>query len=122
MSRYGLAVVTMLMLGAALLAAQDFQVQTRVDLVVVPVSVRAGDRIVGGLTKDDFVVFEDGKRQEISNFSDDPQPLSAAIVIDTGMGSGPMRKVAPLFVALTSGFSAFDEMIAYRFDHLVFKL
>jgi hypothetical protein len=85
MSRYGV-ISLMVLLGGVLLSAQDFQVQTRVDLVVVPVSVRDGDRIVGGLTKDDFAVFEDGRPQEISNFSADPQPLSAAIVIDTGMG------------------------------------
>ena len=121
MSRYGV-ISLMVLLGGVLLSAQDFQVQTRVDLVVVPVSARDGDRIVGGLSKDDFSIFEDGKPQEISNFSADPQPLSAAIVIDTGMGGGPMRKIAPLFVALTSGFSEFDEMAAFRFDHLVFKL
>src|SRR5689334_515373 len=101
----------------AILFAQSFQLRTDVDLVVVPVSVRSGDRIAGGLTKDDFILFEDGKPQEISNFSADPQPLSAAIVIDTAMGGGPLRKVAPLFVALTSGFSEFDEMATFRFDH-----
>lgn len=122
MSRLAWIAAAVVLLLGMVAAAQDFQVQTRVDLVVVPVSVRDGDRVVGGLTKEDFSIFEDGKPQTISNFSADPQPLSAAIVIDTGMGIGPMRKIAPLFVALTSGFSPFDEMAAFRFDHLVFKL
>src|SRR5204862_4447745 len=54
--------------------------------------------------------------------SDDPQPLSAALIMDTGMGGIAMKRVVPLFIALTSGFSEFDEMASFRYDHLVFKL
>src|SRR5262245_54343327 len=69
------------------LAAQNYRVRTSVDLVVVPTSVRDGKgRLVTGLAQKDFAILEDGVPQTITNFSDDPQPLSAAIVIDTGMG------------------------------------
>jgi VWFA-related protein len=115
--------ILIILLTAGVLAAQDIQIRTRVDLVVVPVAARGEDgRLAWGLTQYDFTVIEDGKEQTISNFSADPQPLSAAIVIDTGMGGGPMRKLAPLFAALTGGFSAFDEMAAFRFDKFVVKL
>ena len=104
-------------------AAQGFQVRTKVDLVVVPVAVRGGKgRLIAGLTQKDFKILEDGIPQTISNFSDDPQPLSAAIVIDTGMGGISMRRLVPLFISVTGGFSEFDEMASFRYDHLVFQL
>ena len=78
--------------------------------------------ILAGLTKNDFSIFEDGVPQTISNFSDDPQPLSAAIIIDSGMGGIAMRRVVPLFISITNGFSQFDEMASFRFDHFVFEL
>jgi VWFA-related protein len=104
------------------ITAQDFQVRTNVDLVVVPVSVRDGSRLVHGLTKEDFTVLEDDIPQTISSFSADPQALSAAIVLDTGMGGIALRRLVPLFIAITNGFSEYDEMAAFRYDHLVSQL
>jgi VWFA-related protein len=104
-------------------AQQDFQIKTRVDLVVVPVSVRdSNGRLVAGLKQEDFVVREDGKPQTISNFSADPQPLSAAIVVDDGMDGLSLRRLSPLFISVTNGFGEMDEMTAFRFDHLVTNL
>src|SRR5215813_1011267 len=110
------------LIGLTTAAAQDFQVRTNVDLVVVPASVRNGGRLVHGLTKEDFTVLEDNVPQAISNFSADPQPLSAAILLDTGMGGTALRRLVPLFIAITDGFSEFDEMAAFRYDQLVFPL
>jgi len=116
------ALITATLFGSVLLA-QNYQVRTRVDLVVVPTTVRGDNgRLIAGLTKNDFTIFEDGVPQTISNFSDDPQRLTAAIVADTGMGGIAMRRLAPLFISITNGFSEFDEMASFRFDHLVFKL
>jgi VWFA-related protein len=111
-----------ILVGIATVAAQDIQVRTNVDLVVVPVSVRDGARLVNGLIKDDFTVLEDKVPQTISNFSADPQPLSAAILLDTGMGGIALRRLVSLFIAITDGFSEFDEVAAFRYDHLVFQL
>lgn len=41
-------------------------------------------RIVGGLKKEDFIIYEDGTRQEITHFSQDQLPLSVLLVIDRG--------------------------------------
>jgi VWFA-related protein len=99
------------------------QIRARVELVVVPVNVRDSDgKLVTGLKKDDFVITEDGVPQTISNFSLDPAPLSAAIVIDDGMGSNALKRLIPLLDVMTSGFTAEDEMIAFRYDHFVWKL
>jgi VWFA-related protein len=104
------------------------QIRTRVELVVVQVTVRdSSGKIVGGLTKDDFFVYEDGKLQEISTFDAEPQPLSAAIVIDDGMSGDKLRRLFPLgsaslFFTLTAGFGPDDRMAAFRYDYEVEKL
>ena len=120
--RRGLYLLAAILLGSVV-AAQNYQVRTSVDLVVVPVSVRGDQgKLITGLTQKDFTIFEDQVPQTITNFSDDPQPLSAAIVIDTGMGGNAMRRLVPLFISVTGGFSQFDEMASFRYDHLVFQL
>lgn len=123
-SRYTWGTLAFSVLLILLLCLQDFsQIKARVNLVVVPVTVRdAKGQFVTGLTQDDFAIFEDGKKQDISNFSIDPQPLCAAIVVDTGVGGTALRREAPLFIDITSGFSAFDEMTSFRYDHIVEQL
>jgi Ca-activated chloride channel family protein len=104
-------------------SAQDVQIRTRVDLVVVPVTVKdKGDRLVTSLTKDDFVVLEDGRRQTITNFTIDPVPLSAAVLVDTGLSASSLSKVQKTFPALAGAFSEFDEVALYRFDKFVKKV
>lgn len=104
-------------------SAQKYQIRTRVDLVVVPVTVKAGsDRLISGLTKNDFVIFEDGKQQTITNFSIDPVPLSAAVIVDTGLTASSLAKVQQTFAALAGAFSEFDEVAVYRFDKYVAKV
>ena len=109
-------------LAAVFLSAQDFQIRTRVDLVVVPVSVKNDDNhnhLVSGLTKEDFIVYEDGQKQTISVFSNDPVPISAAILVDTGLSEISFQKVHNTFPALAEAFSDFDEVTVYRFDKFV---
>jgi VWFA-related protein len=104
-------------------AAQDFKIRAKVDLVVVPVTVKgSGDKLITGLTKDDFVIFEDGRRQTITNFSIDPVPLSAAVIVDTALGPASLAKIQRTVVALAGAFSEFDEVAVYRYDKFVSRL
>lgn len=41
-------------------------------------------RIVGGLNREDFLLYEDGTKQEITHFSTDQLPLSVMLLIDRG--------------------------------------
>jgi VWFA-related protein len=61
-------------------------VKVDVDLVKVDALVMQKDtaRIVGGLKKEDFLISEDGTRQEITHFSQDSLPLSVILLIDRG--------------------------------------
>jgi Ca-activated chloride channel homolog len=55
------------------------------DLVSIDVTVkdRSGKRGAAGLRAEDFVVYEDGVRQKISNFSASDVPFNLTLLIDT---------------------------------------
>jgi hypothetical protein len=87
-----MALITMLTVSVL----SQNQIRTNVDLVVVPVTVRGEDgKLIAGLTQDDFRLSEDGKEQKITNFDADPQSLSAAIVVDSGMTSTQLNWLYP---------------------------
>jgi VWFA-related protein len=64
---------------------QETTIRLDTDLVSVDISVtdRNGNRTVAGLKAADFVVYEDGVRQKIANFSTAEIPFSYALMIDT---------------------------------------
>src|SRR5262245_17665383 len=120
---FGRLVLIILPLFAVAASAQDYKIRAKVDLVVVPVTVKAsGDKLITGLSKDDFVLFEDGQRQAITNFTSDPVPLSAVILVDTGLSAGSLSKIQETFAALAGAFSDFDEVAVYRYDKFVTKV
>jgi VWFA-related protein len=57
-----------------------------VDLVKIDALVLQKNtaRIVGGLKNEDFLLYEDGIKQQITHFSQDQLPLSVVIAIDRG--------------------------------------
>jgi Ca-activated chloride channel homolog len=61
-------------------------VKVDVDLVRVDALVLQKNtaRMVGGLKKEDFILLEDGARQEITHFGQDSLPLSVLLLIDRG--------------------------------------
>ena len=72
--------------GARTADSQSEVVKVDVDLVTVDALVLQKDnaRIVGGLKREDFSIFEDGTKQEITHFSQDSLPLSVMLLIDRG--------------------------------------
>jgi VWFA-related protein len=116
-------ILAILLFSSALFVAQDFQLKTKVDLVVVPVSARdRNGSLVTSLAQDDFTILEDGKPQTVASFSNDPQPLSAVLVVDTGMSGSELHRLTPLIATLSHEFQQTDEVAVYRYDHLVTKL
>ncbi len=61
-------------------------VRLAVDLVVLDAQViqQKTGRVAGNLRQDDFLVAEDGVRQQITHFSQDTLPLSVILLIDRG--------------------------------------
>jgi len=117
---FGKVVLLILLLFALAASAQDYKIRAKVDLVEVPVSVKgAGDKLITGLTQDDFTILEDGRPQTISTFTADPVPLSAAVIVDSGLPQATLSKIQQTFGALSGAFSEFDEVAVYRYDKYV---
>ncbi len=118
------ALLMLLLFAAAALGQdQNYKIRAKIDLVVVPVTVKgSGNKLITGLKREDFVLLEDGTRQTISNFSIDPVPLSAAVVVETGLAAGSLSKVQQTFPALAGSFSEYDEVAVYRYDKFVTKI
>ncbi|MGC4085845.1 MAG: VWA domain-containing protein [Vicinamibacterales bacterium] len=102
----------------------SFRFKSGVDLINVTATVSdANGRFVPGLTQDDFVVYENGVRQEITSFSAERVPVSLGIVLDTS-GSMAGEKMDDARSALDRFLYDLlderDEVFLYRFsDHPV---
>ncbi|MEO8584574.1 MAG: VWA domain-containing protein [Acidobacteriota bacterium] len=81
-----------------------FMSKVEVNLVELPVSVYDADgRLVKDLPRDEFTVFEDTVKQDLSSFEfAESLPLSLGIVID---GSGSMKDAMPLVHQAASEFA-----------------
>ena len=75
----------LLIIGTTIVAAQGqpptFSTGNRTVAVYATVTNAEG-RLVPDLTRDDFVVEDNGKRQELSLFSNDVQPITAVVLLD----------------------------------------
>ncbi|HEY6547301.1 MAG TPA: VWA domain-containing protein, partial [Vicinamibacteria bacterium] len=109
---------------AAAIRAQDgqegFRFTSGVDLVNVTATVTdSRGRFVDELEQDDFVVFENGKRQEVSHFSAGKVPVSLGIVLDSS-GSMTPEKMAAARAAINrlvfELLDAEDELFFMRFS------
>jgi Ca-activated chloride channel family protein len=76
--------------GAPPQGDDGFRFKSGVELVNVTATVSDDDgHFVSGLTKDDFLVYEDGAPQEITNFSNERVPVSLGILLDTSGSMTP---------------------------------
>jgi Ca-activated chloride channel family protein len=120
------AAMVVIVAGAGVRAGQDkptgqgFSFRTGVELINVTATVTdAQGRFVGGLTADDFEVYEDGKLQTISQFESERVPVSLGLALDA---SGSMA--GERWAAAQSAVNRFlfdllgdqDEVFLYRFD------
>jgi Ca-activated chloride channel homolog len=95
----------LMVLIAPLGATQDPPVfKSRSDIVQIHVNVFDGDSdAVTGLTRDNFLVFEDGRNQQITFFSSEDVPVAVGLVVDNS--SSMIAKGA----LVTGGGMAFAE-------------
>jgi Ca-activated chloride channel family protein len=122
--------VTVMAAGSALMAQQQqspppqngdgFRFRTGVELINVAVTVTdSSGRFVPGLRQDDFVVYEDDVRQDVTHFSAERVPVSLGLVVDT---SGSMQgekwehAVSAIDRFLLDLLGQDDEVFMYRFS------
>jgi VWFA-related protein len=92
-------------------------IRRRVDLVVVPVTVRDSQgRAVYDLRREEFRIFEDGEEQEIVLFSAEAFPLSVIILIDNDMPRSVAEDVEQSVAAIAAGLGPEDEATVMLFD------
>ena len=99
---------------------EGFRFRSGVELINVTATVtdRTG-RFLDGLTKEDFLVFEDNQPVEVTHFSNERTPVSLGIVVDT---SGSMQ--GEKWYAARDAIDKFlqrltdpqDEFFLYRFS------
>jgi len=97
---------------------KNYAVSVDVQLVQLPVSVLDKDgRLVNGLRKDDFEVFEDGVEQEISFFTHDDVPISVGLVIDNSASMHNKReRVNSAALSFVRESNPQDETFIVDFD------
>ncbi len=101
--------------------ADAFRFKSGVELINVTATVSdMSGRFVSGLTQDDFIVYEDDQRVEVTHFSSERVPVSLGIVLDTS-GSMAGEKMEAARAALNRFLAMLldrqDEMFLYRFSN-----
>ena len=92
--------------------------QINVNFVQVPTIVKdSKGHYVGGLDWRDFEVYENGVKQNITFFSDDPQPLAVAFVIDSSLPSNIMDNVNASLGAIQGALTPYDEAAVFTYGN-----
>lgn len=100
---------------------EGFRFRSGVELINVTATVTDEDgRFVSGLRKEDFRVFDDNERVEVSHFSNERVPVSLGIVLDTSGSMTPdkmssARGAIERFITL---LGPEDEMFLARFANV----
>jgi VWFA-related protein len=113
--------MSFLLITTLLGAGQEKTSKFKASTELVQVSVSALDRegrVATGLTKQDFVISEDGVKQSIVECMSETSPVSVALVLDR---SRSMRTNLPLVVkgaenVLDSHLKPDDEFLVVAFD------
>ena len=95
-----LAVVAAVAVSVTAQSSDGFRFRSGVELVNVTATVSDDTgRFVSGLEKDDFTVYDDGVRQDVTYFSNDRVPVSLGILLDVS-GSMTSDKLATAKAAI----------------------
>lgn len=105
-------------IGAQGSGQKEFTIQTTSRLVLLDVSVRdPRGGFVSGLSQKDFKIFENGKPETISQFSNADIPVTAGLVVDESGSMRPKRAqmltAAMIFIKASNPM---DEMFVVNFN------
>jgi len=94
------------------------KIRVNSDLVVIPVTVTDGKgRVVNGLEKKHFTLYEDKVEQTITQFAADDAPVSIGLVFDRSDSMGPKLQQAREAVSvLLNNSNSEDEFFLVQFN------
>jgi VWFA-related protein len=104
---------------------QDEAIRLTTDLVVVDTQVvsQANGKIIGGLQVGDFIVEEEGIKQEISFFSQDKLPLSVVLLFDlTDTVQPVLKELAQSAMQAVQHFKPEDELAVMVYSNRTYLL
>jgi Ca-activated chloride channel family protein len=89
-----------------------------VDVVLIPVTITDPmNRLVTGLEKDNFQIFEGSDRQEISNLSSEDSPISLGVIFDlSGSMANKIEKSREAVVEFLKTANPQDEFFMITFN------
>ena len=93
-------------------------IRTDVNLVLIPVTVTdKQDRLITGLEKDHFRLFEDKVEQVITHFASEDVPASIVLLFDCSGSMGPkLQKSRAAVMAFLKGGNPEDEFSLVQFN------
>ena len=101
-----------LVLGLVLAAGGQQLFRSGVDAVVIPASVRNGNKPVTGLTAADFELRDNGVVQELQNVSAEKIPIDVTLLLDLSSSvDGPMLRRLKAAVDDTASLLRSDDRI-----------
>jgi VWFA-related protein len=103
---------------------RELQQKIRVesDLVVLTVTVRdEKGKLVSGLGRDDFHVFDDDVEQRVLSFTDESLPLSLLILVDDDMRWKDGNALARSVRSVIGDIADQDEAMVCRYDMLFYR-
>lgn len=100
---------------------KEFRLTAEADLVLLDVSVKeAKGGYVSNLTKDNFQIYEDGKLQNITQFSSEETPITVGLVVDDSRSMHhKVREVNTAAVAFVDVSNPQDEIFVTHFNDRV---
>ena len=119
-----IGVVVFVLLAAAVVAAQQPVFRSNIDLVRVDVSVMNGLSPVAGLTRDQFVVTDNGVPQTIDSATLENVPLSITLLLDTSesMRGDRIENLIKAAKSLVNALHAQDQAALVTFSEPVKRI
>lgn len=104
--------------GDASLNTHTAPIKKKVDLVLVPVTITDPmDRLVTGLDKDNFQVFDGKEKQDIQHFSNEDAPVSVGIIFDmSGSMTDKIERAREAVVEFCKTANPQDEFFMITFS------
>jgi VWFA-related protein len=93
-------------------------ISVNVYFVEVPFTVKdSKGQLVPGIPARDVRVYENGLRQQMRIYTEDPFPLSVALVIDQSVTFDVMDKVNRALDAIQGAFTPYDEVSVFTYNN-----